>query len=161
LGVAREWEPEIVFTTRSDSLSVLYSDGGVITTMDVRRLLLDRLGPMRDLRFLSPREGRNIIRWFGVTDAGKMIGGRLVLHAGMRGDHVVSWAEIEIEPTPKQARTVVATGPRAKLREIANRAREIIHNVRERPTYGPEGLVAALVGIVDIAEEEDDNDKGD
>ncbi len=158
-GVSED-EPEVVFTTRSESLSVIYSDGGVITSEDLKRLLRDRLGPLRDLRLLSPREGANVVRWFGVTDDGKMIGGRLVLHAGMRGGRVTSWATLEIEPTPKHSKMVVATGPRTKLREIANRAREIIRNVRERPTYGPAELVGALVGLVDDAEadERDDQD---
>jgi hypothetical protein len=135
---------EGVFSTRSEPLRVIYSDGGVITSEDLKRLLKEQLGPLRDLRFFSPREGANTVRWFAITDNGTMVGGQLVLHAGMRGDRVVSWAEIQTEPTPKQGKTLVATGPRARLREIANRAREIIRNVRERPTYGPEELVGGL-----------------
>lgn len=156
LGVAPELEPEAVFTTITNSgATVLDSDGGVITSEDLKRLLKARLGPLRDPRFLSPRDGRNAVRWFGITDDGRMVGGRLVLHAGTRRYHVVSWAEVEIEPTPKQATAVTAAGPRARLREVANRAREIIRNVRERPTYSPVELLAALVGIVDIVEEDE------
>jgi hypothetical protein len=49
-------------------------------------------------------------------------------------------------------------GPRARLREIANRAREVVRNVRERPTYGPEEQVGALVGICDLAEDDEDDE---
>ena len=80
-----------------------------------------------------------------------MVGGKLVLHAGMRGDQIVSWAQIVVDPVPKQARTA-STGSRARLEDIAARVREIIHRVREQPTYGPPELIAALVGVVDIAE---------
>jgi len=78
----------------------------------------------------------------------------------MTGLRVQAWLEIEIEPAPKQSKTAAA-GPRARLLEVANRAREIIRTVRERPTYGPAELVGALVGIVDIAEgdEADESDR--
>lgn len=151
LRAVSEDEPEVVLTTRSDSVSVIYSDGGVITRDDVCRLLRPRLGALRGLTFLSPREGPNVVRWFGVTEAGVMVGGKLVLHAGMRGDQIVSWAQIVVDPVPKQARTA-STGSRARLEDIAARVREIIHRVREQPTYGPPELIAALVGVVDIAE---------
>jgi hypothetical protein len=160
LGVAAESAREVGFTTRSESFSVIYSDGGVITSEDLKRLLKERLGPLRDLRFLSPREGANIARWFAVTDAGEFIGGKLVLHARMRGDRVVSWAQIRVEPVPRHGKAVRATGPRARLEDIAARAREIIRNVRERPTYGPVELCASLAALVDLAEEQDTDDEG-
>jgi hypothetical protein len=94
-------EPEIGFKMSSEPLSVIYSDGGVITSEDLKRLLKGQLGPLRDLRFFSPREGANVVRWFGLTESGLMVGGNLVLHAGMRGDHLVSWATLEIEPHAK------------------------------------------------------------
>jgi hypothetical protein len=136
------------------------SYGGVFSVADAYRILGGRLGPIRGLRFLSPREGRNIVRWIAVTDSGEIIGGRLVVRAGMTGLRVQAWLEIEIEPAPKQSKTAAA-GPRARLLEVANRAREIIRTVRERPTYGPAELVGALVGIVDIAEgdEADESDR--
>jgi hypothetical protein len=52
-----------------------------------------------------------------------------------------------------------AAGPHARLEDIAARVREIIHRVREQPTFGPPELVAALVGVVDVAE--DDGDEAD
>jgi hypothetical protein len=154
LGIAPEVEQDV----RSDSLRVIFSDGGVVTSEDLKRLLRERLGPLRDLRFLSPRAGANVVRWSAITDDGTTVGGRLVLHAGMRGDRVVSWAQIQVEPVPRQGKAVRGTGPRARLEDIAARAREIIRNVRERPTYSPAELVGALVGVVDIAEEDDEGD---
>jgi hypothetical protein len=85
-----------------------------------------------------------------------MVGGRLVLHAAMCADRVMISAEVEIEPTPRQGKAAAAAGPRARLEDVAARAREIIRNVRERPTFSPEELVGAIVGIVDIAEEDED-----
>jgi hypothetical protein len=163
LRAVSENEPEIVSTTVSapDSFTVLYSDGGTITGPgDLARLLYDRLGPLRGLRFLAAREGRNVVRWTATTSAGDPVGGRLVLHASVANDRVVSWATIEIDDEPKQGRTATK-GPRATLEEVAARVREIIHHVTHEPTYSPVALVSELVAVVDQCEDQAPDDEGE
>src|SRR5580658_2946069 len=140
LRAVSQAEPEIVFTTRSESVSVIYSDGGVISSSDLRRLLRDRIGHIIRLDFsLGGTQAPNVVLWTALLHDGEIVDGRLILHAQVRPDRVTSWAEIMIDPTDAQLKTATA-GPRARLEDIAARVREIIQHVREQPTYGPPEL---------------------
>jgi hypothetical protein len=96
----RQHLAEIVFRdVPQPSVEVLYSDGGIIATADVRRLLEPRVGFLANLRFRRSLTGQpNTIAWEGLDDKAQVVSGLLVLHAALRGEtEVVSWADIEID----------------------------------------------------------------
>jgi hypothetical protein len=87
LRAVSQAEPEIVFTTRSESVSVIYSDGGVISSSDLRRLLRDRIGHIIRLDFsLGGTQAPNVVLWTALLHDGEIVDGRLILHAQVRPD---------------------------------------------------------------------------
>ncbi|MGD0679733.1 MAG: hypothetical protein ABSC94_30475 [Polyangiaceae bacterium] len=159
--------------------TVVYSDGGVITVDDAKRLIRDHYGiRIVSLVFRADEAADgNTIWWDATTESGKRITGRLVLHAGVASHHVVSWAELslrelglrsaterdmargKVESRAKvireksQCRT--ATGsmrPKRILDEVAILGRELIRTIREHPTFSITETIAAVARIVEIAE---------
>lgn len=95
--VARHVHGAIVLRDLPATVDVIYSDGGIVSAADVARLLEDRLGTLLNVRFRpTPSGTSNSVRWEALDDQGEIVTGQLVLHAGLRDNRVVVWAEIVI-----------------------------------------------------------------
>lgn len=130
------------------------SDGGVVTTDDVARILRDRLGPLTDVRFTMALQHQRAVCWKARDPDNRLVSGWLVLHAGLRGDdQVMAWAEILVDERAQSQRVAAKAGDaERRLDLVALRARHLISRIREEPTCGAKEIVAALVGMVDVAE---------
>jgi hypothetical protein len=128
------------------STPVVYSDGGVVTVDDLRRLLTAELGDINRVEITGRGRRRNEVRWRAWVRGG-MVLGSLVLHARYERDRVTSWAEIVIG--------LDVGAPEADPADAAaHRARKLIERLRLRPTMAVQEVVAELVRIVDEAEAE-------
>jgi hypothetical protein len=144
------------------SVEVIYSDGGIISARDVERLLKPRLGVLMQLRFRPSLVGTpNTVAWEGVSDRAEVVTGTLVLHAGVREDQVVSWAEImmggENEDDHQEHFASASVGdPQLRLRQVGRMARGLINRIRRDNTTDWKDVVAGLISVVEVAESEDD-----
>ncbi|MBI3202215.1 MAG: hypothetical protein HYZ29_11775 [Myxococcales bacterium] len=94
--VARRFRSAVV--VRDKRFEVVLADGGVVTTRDMEHLLEHRVGFVTRLRFRAALAGApNVVRWEGLDGRGQVVSGTLVLHAGVRADRVVAWAEVVVE----------------------------------------------------------------
>lgn len=154
--VARHRRAAIVLRDVPATVDIIYSEGGVVSGADVARLLHDRLGALLSVRFHpSPSGTPNIVRWEALDERGDVVSGQLVLHAGVRDDQVVVWAEIVISGE-HGARMAGGTPEehilRQRLERIAVLARRMVENARVNPQAPVSGIVEELVRIVDEAE---------
>jgi hypothetical protein len=150
LRVARRHSGEVVFhEVPGVSAQLIFSDGGVVTADDVRRILEDRVH-LAAVWFCPTCSStrRNVVLWEGIGADGTTTSGRLVLHAGAAVDHVVAWAEIVLDPEDDSPQ---APNISHRLREIAHRASALVAHLREGKLPLHE-VVAAVTGIVDAAE---------
>lgn len=138
-----------------DGVEVIHSDGGIVTAHDVARLLEPRVGVLKEVRFIGSAGAPNAVGWSATNPDGETISGRLLLHAGVRGNtQVVSWAEIVIEGEPVDGRAIRCgseSDAEIRLRQIASRARLLIAQIRNNEV-GWRDVVGALVSIVEVAE---------
>ena len=83
----------------SPSVHLLYGDGGIISSQAVIRLLDDRCGFLAKLRFRPSLTGLpNTVAWEAVNGRAEAVSGKLIIHAGIRGNtEVVSWAEVVVD----------------------------------------------------------------
>jgi hypothetical protein len=140
----------------ASTFDVVYSDGGVVSARDVSRLLADRLGVLVLVRFRpSPSGTPNTVAWDALDESGEVVTGTVVLHAGVRTDQVVCWAEIVLDDE-HGSRTAAGTPEeqilRQRLERIAVLARRMVENARVKPQMPVSGIVGELVRIVDEAE---------
>lgn len=135
--------------TNDAIFQIILSEGGVITTADLERLFALRLGPFSNVSLVAPSHGGNVVHWTADLEGGETAMGRLVVHASAGNGRIVVWAEVFVD----DPESIVPSGPSPELlfAEIGNRARRLVHRVREHDVGLPE-LVAELVGIVDVAE---------
>jgi hypothetical protein len=78
------------------STRVEYSDAGNITSIAVKKLLKPSFGYLFMLRF-RPSNAPNTVLFDGITLDDRRVQGRLVLHAAVRADTIVSWGEVLID----------------------------------------------------------------
>lgn len=152
--LARHRHGAIVLRDVPATVDVIYSDGGIVSSQDVVRLLGDRVA-LRGLKFLKRGSRMNVVRWIAATTSGATMMGQLVLHAGVRDDQVVVRAEIVIGDEHR-ARTAGGTPEeqilRQRLERLADLARKMVENARVKPQMPVSGIVAELVRMVDDAE---------
>ena len=138
------------------SPQLIFSDGGVVTATDVRRVLENHVR-LAAVWFCPtcPTTKANVVLWEGIGVKGKTVTGKLVLHAGAAVDHVVAWAEIVLDPDENEpavrAHHVPEDDQERRLGDVAHRARALVGRLREGKLPLQE-VVAALVALVDVAE---------
>lgn len=82
----------------SKRLRVEFGDGGRISAAELRQMLEPDLGPLERVRFLrSPNDPANIVVWEAVAQDTKAVTGRLIFHAAVAEDQVVTWAEVVLD----------------------------------------------------------------
>jgi|HubBroStandDraft_1064217.scaffolds.fasta_scaffold08254_5 hypothetical protein len=89
--VARRFRRHVVGAT-----GIEYSGAGNIDAMAIMRLLQPRTGRLYRLAF---RQGDTpcTVPFDGVTLDGRVVEGRVVLHAAVRPDAIVSWGEVFLD----------------------------------------------------------------
>jgi hypothetical protein len=139
-----------------ETVEVIYSDGGIVSARDIARLLEERFGVLVRVRFHPSLSGTpNTVAWKALDGQGEIDTGRLILHAGVRQDQVVSWAEVVVDNGAPN-RTAGAGRPeeqllRARLERIEGLARRMIQEARVNPQKPAFAVVEDLVRIVDEA----------
>jgi hypothetical protein len=136
------------------SIDVMYSDGGIVSAQDVARLVADRLA-LVGVKFMKRPARQNVVPWIGATTDGATVTGSLVLHAGVRTDQVVCWAEIVLDDE-LGSRTAGGSPEekilRQRLERIENLARRMVENARLQPQSAASAFISELLRIVDDAE---------
>ena len=86
---------------RQDVLGVArieYTDKGTVSVHDVEHLLKPRLGVLSKMRFRPGLGGiPTTVSWEALNEDDQLVRGRLVLHAVVHEDHVVSWADVLVD----------------------------------------------------------------
>jgi len=138
---------------------LIFSDGGIITTGDLRRLLEPRLGLLVNMRLRPSLEGApTTVTWEALDQEGEVVSGSVVLHAGLYETRIAVWAELLVDDGSDRQTRVATTRPRQllddRLRRIADWTRRLIQRVRVQPQTPAHAIVADLVRIVELAEGE-------
>ena len=133
----------VVRDVPATSIEVVYSDGGVVSAQDVARLLADRIA-LLGVKFLKGGSHANVVRWVGATIDGTTVMGSLVLHAGVRGDQVVCWAEIVLDDD-LGLRTAGGTPEEQILRKRLDRIGDLARRMVERARVNPQAPVSGIV----------------
>lgn len=136
-------------------IEVTYSDGGIVTSRDCARLIEPHVGQVMNLTFRKSLTGLpNTVAWEALHSDGIIITGALVLHAAVRGNQVVSWAEVQVDkPVGRFAtRKAAAPGRDTQLESIARMGRDLIRQLRENPKMPTWQVVGEIVAMVDEAE---------
>ncbi len=91
LRVARRFHRAVIGNVRIE-----YSDAGRIDAVAVMRLLQPSTGRLYRLAF---RQGDtpHAVPFDGITLDGRVVEGRVVLHAAVRPDVIVSWGEVFLD----------------------------------------------------------------
>jgi hypothetical protein len=140
-------------TTIDPVIEVLYSNGGIISSADGRRLLRPHLGELKNFTFRKSIAGhKNKVSWEALDEEGNLITGKLVLHAAVAESKVVSWAEIEIDDSSNIHTAKEEIKRDEQLESIGRMGRDLIRKLREKPRVATPEVVAAIVAIVDVAE---------
>ena len=79
-----------------DVLSLTPADRGAITAADLQEVLKDRLGPLVSVRFTSLLEPPGAA-WEALREDGVIVRGHVLVHVGVQGDRVDTWAEVLID----------------------------------------------------------------
>lgn len=149
--LSRHRHGAVVLRDEPATLDVIYSDGGIVTARDVARLIEQRIGLVSTLRFRpSVNTPPNGVAFEGLGESGEVVSGQVILHAGLRDDQVVCWAEV-VRDEPGSKRTARFT-TEARFAVIARLARDLVARIREEPTYPLHEVVAAVVRVVELAE---------
>lgn len=99
-----------------DNIEVIYSDGGIVTTRDLARLVEPRVGVLVRVRFRRLLNGMpNTVRWDGLNEAGEIVSGNLVVHAAVSDDQVVCWAELVTQAEGCATKEDHADNPRDRI----------------------------------------------
>jgi hypothetical protein len=77
---------------------VEYTDGGVISAAELASMLEPQIGFVVRLRFHPASDGPPpTIALEAVTENGEVATGKLVLHAAIAEDEIVTWAELTLD----------------------------------------------------------------
>jgi hypothetical protein len=91
VSVARRFRRHVLGAVR-----VEYSTGGNIDAVAVKKLLKPTLGYLYRLTF-RPGGTPHTVLFDGVTLDDRSVQGRVVLHAAVRADAIMSWGEVFLE----------------------------------------------------------------
>ena len=141
---------------REPTTEVIFSDGGVLTANDLRRLLEPQLGALPKMRLRPALTGKpTTIAWEALSENAEFISGRVVLHAKVDDTRIVVWAEVLVDQRAVGIRIATALPKQfleGRLRQIATKGRRLLDEVRVRPDVQAHEIVAELVASVEIAE---------
>jgi hypothetical protein len=138
------------------STEVIFSDGGVLTANDLRRLLEPQFGPLLKMRLRPSLTGLpNTVAWEALSENAEFVTGRVVLHASVETTRIVVWAEVLVDQRAVGIRIAMAL-PRQlledRLRRIAARARKMIQEVRVQPQVPALAIISDLEKLLEIAD---------
>jgi len=154
-AIARRYQSTVVLRDEP-ATEIIMSNGGIITTGDLRRLLEPRLGMLVNMRLRPSLEGApNTIAWEALNEDAEVVSGRVVLHAHLTETEIAVWADLVIDEGGSMVRFGTVR-PRQlledRLRRIADMARRLVTRVRVQPQVPAHSIVEGLVGIVELAE---------
>jgi hypothetical protein len=123
---------------------------------EIERILRAQLGVMLRLRFRPALGGMpNAIAWEALDERAELVTGKLVLHAGVRYDEVVSWAELTVDgyPEVRGGRPVFGgADPDLRLRHVERLTRDLMKRIEDDPHgLAIVDLVSALAEIANEA----------
>ena len=82
----------------TEGTRVEYSNSGTISAVALMKMLEPSLGKLVKLVFRrSLKIDPNGVEWEAVTENANVVTGRLVLHAAVAEDEVISWAEVVVD----------------------------------------------------------------
>jgi len=94
--VARRYQAAAAL--RVKNIRVEYSNSGRISAVELMKMLEPSIGKLVRLRFRPALTGMpNTISWEALDENANIISGKLVLHAAVAEDEIVSWAEVTVD----------------------------------------------------------------
>ena len=137
---------------------IVFSDEGVISAADIKRFLEPHIGTLFQVRLRPSLVGLpNTIAWEPLSENAEFITGRVVLHAKVDETRISVWAEVLVDQRGALIRIASAL-PRQllqdRLREVADKARRLVQEVRVRPGLPAQAIVDDLQELLEIAEVE-------
>jgi hypothetical protein len=156
-NVARRYQAAVVIRDVPEpATEIIFSDGGIVTTADLRRLLEPHFGPLAKVQ-LQPSRAPATVTWSGIDQRGAIVSGRVVLHARLYEHRIEVWADLLVDNNGSLLR-LATVEPRklleSRLKQIGELGRRLIQQVRCQPQRPAHAIVGDLVALVDIAEEE-------
>ena len=153
--IVRRFQAAVVLR-EPPTTEIVFSDGGVISAADIKRLLEPHIGPLVKMRLRPSLVGLpNTVAWEALSEDAEFVTGRVVLHAKVDQSRIVVWAEVLVDQRGALIRIAMAQ-PRQlledRLREIACQARRIIQEMRVQPQVPGQAFVDDLDKIVEMAE---------
>jgi hypothetical protein len=111
--VARRHNAAVLFrNVPTKNARVEYSNTGRISAVELMRMLEPQLGALAKLRFRPAITGTpNTIGGEAITESANIVSGKLVLHAAVADDEVISWADFVVEED-RDARAAVRVAVR-------------------------------------------------
>jgi hypothetical protein len=100
IRVARRHQAALVLReVPATKTRVEYTAGGSISALDLEQMLEGQLGYIIRLRLRATPVGPTTsIPWEAIAEDGAVVTGKLVLHAAVAEDGVVSWALVTVDP---------------------------------------------------------------
>ncbi|GAG20056.1 unnamed protein product, partial [marine sediment metagenome] len=91
--IARRFRAAVVH--RAPATEIIFSDGGIITTGDLRRLLEPRIGRILTMRLRPAPSGEpNVVLWEALNERAEVVTGRVVLHVTLDEMQITVWADL-------------------------------------------------------------------
>jgi hypothetical protein len=141
--------------TATRPAEVLLADGGVITSLDVVRLLEPRIGTLQKVRF-RPSVSPNAVTWEGLDRDGRVTSGRLTMNIAISPGFLAVWADVSVggddENIKFSSRADEYLGVLEDVRRIGNRGRELIDCLRRDPSAPRHEIVAKIVQLVELVD---------
>jgi len=155
--IVRRFQAAVVLR-EPPTTEIVFSDGGVLTTSDLRRLLEPQLGPLVKMRLRPSLVGLpNTVAWEALSEDAEFVTGRVVLHAKVDQTRIVVWAEVLVDQRGALIR-IAMVEPRQlladRLQEVAARAQRLVQQVRVQPQVPAQAFVDDLEALLEIAEPE-------
>ena len=155
--IVRRFQAAVVLR-EPPTTEIVFSDGGVLTTSDLRRLLEPQLGPLVKMRLRPSLVGLpNTVAWEALSEDAEFVTGRVVLHAKVDQSRIVVWAEVLVDQRGALIR-IAMVEPRQlladRLQEVAARAQRLVQQVRVQPQVPAQAFVDDLEALLEIAEPE-------
>jgi hypothetical protein len=96
--IARSHQAAVVLRDVSPKTRVEYSDSGRISAVELAKMLEPDRGLLTELHFRrSLKIDPNGIEWEALDERAHVVSGKLILHAAVSENEIVSWAEVVID----------------------------------------------------------------
>ena len=155
--IVRRFQAAVVLR-EPPTTEIVFSDGGVISAADIKRLLEPHIGPLVKMRLRPSLVGLpNTVAWEALSEDAEFVTGRVVLHAKVDQTRIVVWAEVLVDQRGALIR-IAMVEPRQlladRLQEVAARAQRLVQQVRVQPQVPAQAFVDDLEALLEIAEPE-------